>query len=952
MSDNNVINGKKKALLAYKEKILDEIKYCEKSIDDLLANFKNKNFYDVPADSSDSEDDFPSLANMGPSVTQLKLQESMSNTCLHATEELTSLTVLQSSVELLVEEPKFEREPPVKEAGTWREVIAECRIDLVHFSMSFYMHTPDRKFGQASYRGLRVVPVKHTHELELAKSVLHSLRLPSDAVEVMKSYAAGYRSRRTTLARLADKYNNALFMEPHPEGGFVLKCADLLEVSWRLENKRSPVAPFHHAMKFDLEFMEEAYVKIISQAHKQLLNPALPTDERTLLLAKIIATCLEARGPIDPESDLESKTTERDNEIDKRDSEVMAPPKSLPKKSKQKSKEVNTAQKRSIDDENSDTRAKKLKTDAIEANKNITDTSNPRKTKINDGDTESGKKRKINEVASAKNVKESGNTQDGNVNNKEEDKEGTKSKNAKQSGNHGKAKNSKEIEDNNVNKNSKTSNAKESISNDDKNTKTKNQIVKETGDSVNKEKNTKSKNKNLKESAKNLKEPVNVDGNTKSKSKIDEETAKNQDNDNREEILNINTKNVDKNKGSVTKIVEKNNKGVEKNKVSDTKIAEKNYKDVDKNKNSATKNDEKNNKNVEKNKASVNKIVEKDAKNDDKNKGSATKINPKEPANAGKVKNVVNKPKNIPTKTNENSEENNQNDKTKNNEQKKSKTVVNTKSKENVDTNKNAGNPKSKVSEKLTINEKNTQKIDNKPTDIDSAKAKNVANTKTDKQATKKISENNINVANTKNDEQPKKVSEKKVANKVSEVADKEKNIKEKTVNTNIKNTAQTVKKVTEKNATNLRIKDKISQINKVTEKLLKNVPEKVLNANKTKEPTINTKNIIKKPPITRIASHRNSLKPLNPPKLLKTGNTKPVSTGNTEKENGGKGSKIPQKKMSIASEGSSKKNMLRISPRKLPSKFKTTSQDLFKQKMMKSTNIPRLLKKPAPKMT
>ncbi|KAJ8704079.1 hypothetical protein PYW07_013373 [Mythimna separata] len=983
MAENNVINGKKKALLAFKEKLLDEIKYYEKSIDDLRANVKNNNFYDDLADSSDSDDDFPTPVDMGPSITQLKQQQSMLNTCLRATEELTSLTILQSSVDLLVEEPKFEGEPPVNEPGTWREVIAECRIDLIHFTMSFFMHTPDRKFGQASYRALRVVPVKPTHELELSKSVLHSIKVPSDAVEVLRSYAAGYRSRRTTLARLADKYTNALFMEPHPEGGFVMKCADLLEVSWRLENKRSPIAPFHHNMKFDLEFMEESYVKIITQAHKQLLNPALPTDERTLLLAKIITTCLEARGPIDPESDLESKTTERDNDIDKRDSEVMAPPKSLPKKSKQKSKEVTTAQKRSIEDENGDSKAKKMKNDALEAKKSIVDaSSNPRKTKINDGDTESGKKRKIselNKVASAKNVKESGNTEDGDVNNKEDNTGNTKPKNAKLSD--GKAKNLKEAEETNVNRNSK-SNAKESMSNDDKNTKTKNQIVKETGDTASKEKNTKTKNKNLKEPAKNVKESVNIDGNTKSKTKIDKEISKKQENDNIEGVLEKNTKN-DKDKPSGSKIVEKNIKNVEKIKTTVNKIVENNAKDDKK-----TKTVENKVKEGDKNKASATKIVEKTAKDVDKNKASATKSNTKESVNAEKVKNVVNKPKNAPTKETEKSEDNNQDDKTKNIEKKKSKTVTNTKSKENIDSNKDAGLPKTKVSEKIISkekntnkvsekannNEKNTNKIDNKPKDNDSAKAKNVANTKNDKQVTKKPSEkntntkndevpkkvlekkiankeSNINVANTKNDEL-KKVSEKKFASKekVTEVANKDKNIKEKTVNTNAKSVTQIVKKVTEKNATNLRIKDKISQITekKVTEKptQLKNVPDKVLNSNlptnKTKELTNSAKNINKKPPITKIASHRNSLKPQNPPKILKAGNIKPVSTGNTEKENGGKGSKIPQKKMSIISEGSSKKNMLRISPRKLPSKFKTVPQAMLKQKMVKSTNIPR----------
>ncbi|CAH0698445.1 unnamed protein product [Spodoptera exigua] len=390
MSHSNVINEKKKALLAYKDKIEDEIKYYEKTIDEFRVNHKNISFYD-DSDSSDSEDEFPFAVDTGPSISELKLKQALLKTCLHATQELTSLTVLQSEVELLVEEPKIEGEPPITEPGTWKEVTAECSIDLIPFTITFYMHTPAYKFAPTSYRGLRVVPVKGSHELELSKSVLQSLKVPSDAVEVLRSYAEGYRSRRTTLARLANKYANSLFMEPHPEGGFILKCAGLLEVSWRLENKWSPVAPFHHKMKFDLEYMEESYIKIITQAHKQLLDPTIQTDERTLLLAKIIATCLEARGPVE-DSDLESKTTERDNDIEKRDSEVMAPPKSLPKKGKQKVKDNsdNNAVKRNLADEDKDSSAKKMKNDNQNDVANINSSDNVKRAKNSDVATEDG----------------------------------------------------------------------------------------------------------------------------------------------------------------------------------------------------------------------------------------------------------------------------------------------------------------------------------------------------------------------------------------------------------------------------------------------------------------------------------------------------------------------------------------------------------------------------------
>ncbi|XP_075989515.1 uncharacterized protein LOC142985307 isoform X2 [Anticarsia gemmatalis] len=387
MSNINPNNEKKKALLAFKEKILEEIQYYEKSIDDFRANHKNNSYYD-DGDSSESEDDFPNTINIGPDVSQLKLQQSMLQTCLQATQELTSLTVLQSEINVLVEDPKLEKEQPVTETGTWKEVTAECRVDLVPFTITFYMHTPDRKFGPISYRGLQVSLIKSSHEIELNKSVLHTLKKPSDAVEVVRSYATAYRSRRTTLARLANKYGTTLFMEPHPEGGFILKCANLLEISWRLENKWSPVAPFHHKMKFDLEYMDESYIKIITGAHKQLLDPSIQTDERTLLLSKIITTCLQARGPVDSESDLESRQTEIQAETQAeiaKDSEVMAPPKSLPKKTKK------LAQKRSVDVENS-VKAKKSKIDSSEKENNELN---------NDFEAESNKK--IKNVSEKKN---------------------------------------------------------------------------------------------------------------------------------------------------------------------------------------------------------------------------------------------------------------------------------------------------------------------------------------------------------------------------------------------------------------------------------------------------------------------------------------------------------------------------------------------------------------------
>nr|XP_049703992.1 uncharacterized protein PF3D7_1120000 [Helicoverpa armigera] len=922
MSNNNVINDKKKALLAYKEKILEEIKYYERSIDDFRTNHKSNSYYE-DKDSSDSEDDSLTTIDTGPSVLQLKMQQAKMKTCLQATQELTSLTVLQSEVNVLVEEPTFEKEKPVTEAGTWREVTAECRIDLVPFTISFYMHTPYRKFAAPSYRGLRVVPVKYAHEMELAKSVLHSLTLPSDAVEVLRNYAFGYRSRRTTLACLANKYGNALFMEPHSEGGFVLKCADLLEVSWRLENKWSQVAPFHHRMKFDLEYMDEAYIKIITQAHKQLLDPSIATDERSLLLAKIITTCLEVRGPIDLESDLESKTTERDTDIEKRDedSEVMAPPKSLPKKVRPKSQtNTNSGQKRTLNEVNDVETAKKMK--GIDEN-----VSNVKKTKSNELPPEMSKKRKINDVpdkankvANSKNVKEAGNTEDGNDKIENVDTEATRPKNVKDS------------DKNEAKTKSQTNKNDDATANKDvTNKKTKN-----TKESVNTESKTKDKNvandatvKNSKPNQKNAKEIVintqkdkttnkNGNGNAPIKNKINAK-PKNDD--------NIKTKNKNGAEDALIKEINtkpKNNKQIDKNNVNVQTKHKNNADQVEvkdgnkvasaKSKNKLTKEPTNNIKNKELNidkENHTNNVIESNA---DKNVQPKTKVTKED-------KNINNKAKSTTVKDSGNVQDKNKNDKAKdkNIEAKKLKPI----SKVNKDANKNNDNQ-------------------NNPTE----KTAKVASAKNSEANANKAKIKTKSVATTNTDEPPNKIA--KIANKVT---------KAKTLNT-----TQTIKKVTEKNAINSKNTDKISPL--VSEKNDKDkpisttkdkAPEKVTNLVKKTKDIIN-KEIIKKPIksiknlTTKLASHRTALKVQNPQKIS-TGNTKMFKSGNIEKENGGKGTKIPMKKFSPITGGSAKQNFLRISPRKLPSKFKTTnSQEGIKPKMVKTTNIPRLMTKPVSK--
>ncbi|XP_063899144.1 uncharacterized protein DDB_G0287625 [Helicoverpa armigera] len=918
MSNNNVINDKKKALLAYKEKILEEIKYYERSIDDFRANHKGNSYYE-DEDSSDSEDDSLTTIDTGPSVLQLKMQQAKMKTCLQATQELTSLTVLQSEVNVLVEEPKFEKEKPVTEAGTWREVTAECRIDLVPFTISFYMHTPYRKFAAPSYRGLRVVPVKYAHEMELAKSVLHSLTLPSDAVEVLRNYAFGYRSRRTTLACLANKYGNALFMEPHSEGGFVLKCADLLEVSWRLENKWSQVAPFHHRMKFDLEYMDEAYIKIITQAHKQLLDPSIATDERSLLLAKIITTCLEVRGPIDLESDLESKTTERDTDIEKRDedSEVMAPPKSLPKKVRPKSQtNTNSGQKRTLNEVNDVETAKKMKG----SDENV---SNVKKTKLNEPPPEMSKKRKINDVpdkankvANSKTVKEAGNTEDGQDKLENVDTEATRPKNMKESDkNEAKTKTQ-------INKNDDAT-AKKDVNNK----KTKN-----TKESVNTESKTKDKNvdkevpvKNSKSNQKNAKE---IDINTQkdkttNKNGNGDAPIKNKINAKPKNDENIKTKN--KNGAGDAPIEEinskpKNNKQIDKNNVN---VQTKNKNNADqvevkdgnkvasaKSKNKLTKEPTNNIKNIDK-ENHTNNVIE---SNLDKNIQTKSKVTKED-------KNINNKAKNSVDSGNLQDKNKINKAKDKNIEAKKLKPI----SKVNKDANKNNDNQNNPTEENPKVaSAKNSEAVANKA----KIKPKSVATTITD--------------------EPPNKIA--KIANKVTKV---------KTVNAN---TTQTIKKVTEKNAINSKNTDKISPIfseknvqNKPISTTKDKAPEKVTNIVKKTKDIIN-KEIIKKPIksiknlTTKLASHRTALKVQNPQKI-NAGNTKMFKSGNIEKENGGKGTKIPMKKFSPITGGSAKKNFLRISPRKLPSKFKTTNpQEGIKPKILKTTNIPRLMTKPVSK--
>lgn len=80
-------------------------------------------------------------------------------------------------------------------------------------------------------------------------------------------------------------------------------------------------------------FSEESYIDTITKAYNQLSNPTISTDERTDLLSEIISTCLKAKESLSKsaqaELDMAKTTSEKENE-------VMAPPKTVPRRSKSK----------------------------------------------------------------------------------------------------------------------------------------------------------------------------------------------------------------------------------------------------------------------------------------------------------------------------------------------------------------------------------------------------------------------------------------------------------------------------------------------------------------------------------------------------------------------------------------------------------------------------------------
>ncbi|KAL0808367.1 hypothetical protein ABMA28_012849 [Loxostege sticticalis] len=870
MASSDATSTKKKELLAYKAKILQEIKYYDKRIEEVRSKCLKTSFVE-DSDSSESEEEFSLSIDNGPSASQLKLQQAMLRTCLQATQELTSLQVLQSEVNVLVEDPVVIGEPPVKEPGVWREVTAECRVDLVPFSITFFVHQQNRQFGQLSYRGLRVVPVKTAHEGELSKSVLPSVSRPSDAVEVIKSYAAAQRSRRTTLARLADKYANELYMEPMPDGGYILKCANLLEVSWTLQNKWSPIAAFHHRMKFDLEYMDEAYIKNITQAHRQLSDPSLETDERTLLLSKIISTCLEAQGPTqelyesmssDPENTqtLKTRRTTLDQEPDgpgikkKTEKELMAPPKSLPKKSKLKGKE-NIA----------DNRKEKLKRGNSDENMNSVKkmrTELPEERIVSENDTKSSEKAN----SSAKNKPDS--AKNTNINATVENDVNTNTKHAEKASvasvKNNEAKKTQNEASNKVDKDIKMVNVKNATE--------KNKTDKQKVDKV----------KEATES-KNSQNATNTDKNVV-KPKPNKEKA-------------IDTaKNDDKSKATKEKGGGDNQKTVV-----DTKKVPKTAGPV---------------KNVDKN---------------------------KEKSNADKLKKAINvatsKNKADSAKTTEN---NNKNVKEKANTQKedKVKQIVNVKSKQSTKEVKETNKQESKLD-----NQKNVVSAKNKESTKIKAPSTNI-NTKNDN--TKKV----IPSKNKPIDENKKTVvnyvKKPQVVNKPTQEKNKPlQNAKKpiKTVSSN-KIDENTIEKVVEKQSVAVKRKSNMAdRTDNVTNAKKPNKPETASNSTGKIKKTVTETKMLK---ITKNITPKFKSKLIPGGLKAQAGNTKVLSE--IEKQNSDKKSKIPQKKLPVISENTLKKNPLRISPRKIPSTFKTPSLAIKQKTIQKTTSIPRLMKKPSPK--
>ncbi|XP_050684419.1 putative uncharacterized protein DDB_G0277255 isoform X2 [Leptidea sinapis] len=322
---------------AMKLGLLSELKYYDQKIAEIkkaeqLKENNNVNIYFYP--------ELELTVNVDTPVDELKRKEESMKTCLLATQELTRLIVLQHEVNILVGDRVVEGDSPVPIKGVWKQVTADCRIDMIPFCISFFAHKDKSLFGPILYSGLEVTLVKVAHEFELKNSILPILTKPADVTELIRSYAIAYRSRRSSLEKLLDRFTNTLVLDRLHDGGYQLSCPNL-KVSWTLQYRLALDAPFKHQLTIDLDEMDESYITLIRHNHEQLCVPHIKTDERTFLLTNIITACIEAQNSAKEfqesvVSDAESATQRRDVDIPAVESNLMAPPKSLPKKSRSK----------------------------------------------------------------------------------------------------------------------------------------------------------------------------------------------------------------------------------------------------------------------------------------------------------------------------------------------------------------------------------------------------------------------------------------------------------------------------------------------------------------------------------------------------------------------------------------------------------------------------------------
>ncbi|XP_073964448.1 uncharacterized protein [Choristoneura fumiferana] len=95
--------GKKSVSLAYKEKLLADIAYYEKRIQEAQHKKKCNSSEDVVSSDEDSN---PYKVTVGPFPMQLKREEARLSDCASMTLELAMLTIMQSEVNVLAAAPE------------------------------------------------------------------------------------------------------------------------------------------------------------------------------------------------------------------------------------------------------------------------------------------------------------------------------------------------------------------------------------------------------------------------------------------------------------------------------------------------------------------------------------------------------------------------------------------------------------------------------------------------------------------------------------------------------------------------------------------------------------------------------------------------------------------------------------------------------------------------------